>query len=651
MIADYLLKNPRMLFLLAGVIVAIGVSSIVVMPRLEDPILGQRLGVVTTILPGASAEEIEAAVTRPIEQSLAGVEEISRIRSASKAESCNVVIELADEVTDVEAEWAKVRSVLQDIDASLPTNAIVSQLDVVPLKAYASLVAVMPSDDAAPDFALLDEMATELQAELLKLPGTEAVDVFDRPDFEILVDVDPREIASTQLSVGQLAKVIAEQHQLQPQSAVYTSGAKQLIGVGQSSDLLSRIQETPILLPSSEKTLPLQELATITRSTREPSKSKAIINWQQAIVLGALVKNSVRLDLWDDRFQQSINQLNERYDGRAKAQRIFSQRRHIDTRMKGLLWNLGLSTILVIAVTSIMMGWRASLVVATSLPLATCMVLGGLRWMSIPIHQMSVTGLIVSLGLLIDNAIVVVEDVRGRLDQSKSMQSAIRSSIAHLRFPLIASTLTTALAFMPLAIMIGPAGEFVGSLAISVILAISSSLLLALTWIPAMFGFLQGNVLGSQQSSGGLRIQWIERLAEWLLTQLYRRPLVGVLLSAVLPLIGFQQSAELRRQFFPPSDRAQIQIEVEAAADSSMERIEAATEPLQRIIEEDDRFLAQNWFFGHSAPSFYYNVVPRRRNAEYYAQAFVDLADDVNAAEIVRELPVSYTHLTLPTKA
>lgn len=650
MVADYFLKNPRMLLLVASTIIAIGVSSIVVMPRLEDPILRKRLGVVTIVLPGASAEEIEAAVARTIEQRLVGVAEIARVRSSSSAESCNIVIELADEVTDVDTEWAKVRSALQDIDAALPTDALVSTLDVLPLKAYASLVAIISGDDDAMELAALDELAKELQTEILKLPGTETVDLFGRPEFEILVDLEPRNIASNNVTVGQLASAIADQQQLQPQSAVYTGSEKQLVGVGQSTDLLDRIRETLIWLPSTGKTVSLQDLASVTRSTRLPVKSKAIIDGQQAIVLGALVKNSVRLDRWDDGLEEAIVHINERYAGQATAKRIFSQRLHIDTRLRGLLQNLALTTVLVIVVTSIMMGWRASLVVVTSLPLAACLVLGGLRWMSIPIHQMSVTGLIVSLGLLIDNAIVVVEDIRGRRELGQSIRSAMLRSIVHLRFPLIASTLTTALAFMPLAIMIGPAGEFVGSLAISVILAISCSLLLALTWIPAVFGLLDGNIAETKRGSRGLRVRWIERSTEWLLGQLYRRPLVGVLLSAALPAIGFQQASQLPRQFFPPSDRAQIQIEVVADPGSSLERVEKAVHPLAQIIAEDERLQTQNWFFGHSAPSFYYNVVPRRRNTEFYAQAFVDLAAKNDAAGIVRELQEKFDKVALDYK-
>ena len=124
-----------------------------------------------------------------------------------------------------------------------------------------------------------------------------------------------------------------------------------------------------------------------------------------------------------------------------------------------------------------LMGWRSMLVVGTALPISALMVLTGMRWLGIPLHQMSVTGLIVAMGLLIDNPIVIVEEVRGRVFQGKPIRQAMREAISHLSMPLAGATFTTVLAFLPIAFLAGPAGEFVGGIAISVILAIVSYVL------------------------------------------------------------------------------------------------------------------------------------------------------------------------------
>ena len=165
---------------------------------------------------------------------------------------------------------------------------------------------------------------------------------------------------------------------------------------------------------------------------------------------------------------------------------VFDQSRYTEQRLDNLLENLGLGAVAVVVVMFFMMGWRSALIVSLALPLSSLMVLAGLKFLGGPMHQMSVTGLIIALGLLIDNAIVMVDEVRERLHGGMTASESITKSVRHLVVPLLGSTLTTALAFAPLALMPGSVGEFVGTIAVSVILALFSSLFLALTVIPAV---------------------------------------------------------------------------------------------------------------------------------------------------------------------
>ena len=136
------------------------------------------------------------------------------------------------------------------------------------------------------------------------------------------------------------------------------------------------------------------------------------------------------------------------------------------------------------------MGVRSALTVAVALPLSAAMVLIGMQIMSIPLHQMSITGLIISLGLLIDNAIVVVEDYKLRRKRGADIANSIRKAVNHLYIPLGASTATTVFAFMPIAVSPGGVGDFTGTLGVTVALSVVSSFILAMTVVPAVAGFL-----------------------------------------------------------------------------------------------------------------------------------------------------------------
>jgi multidrug efflux pump subunit AcrB len=303
--------------------------------------------------------------------------------------------------------------------------------------------------------------------------------------------------------------------------------------------------------------------------------------------------------------------------------------------MDRLLQNLLLGIAAVIVVVIFFMGWRSMLVVAISVPLSACLVVCGLRLLKIPIHQMSVTGLIVSLGLLIDNAIVMVEEIRSRLDRGRTRTQAIGQAVKHLGLPLLGSTLTTILTFLPIAIMVGPAGEFVGSMAVSVILAISASLLISFTIVPSLVFLLakrsyrsgvdEADSYRTDLHQAGASAGWIGSTFHKTLTWVFRAPIVGVLLGAALPCVGFYVANQLPKQFFPATDRNQIQIEVELPASANVQAVKKTVAQVSALVAADASVEAQHWFLGRSAPTFYYNVVPRRPSSPNYAQAFVDL--------------------------
>ncbi len=252
------------------------------------------------------------------------------------------------------------------------------------------------------------------------------------------------------------------------------------------------------------------------------------------------------------------------------------------------------------------------------------MVLTGLRMLDIPIHQMSVTGLILALGLLIDNAIVVVDEVSERLRHGSRPADAVAASTRHLAVPLLGSTLTTALAFAPIALMAGPAGEFVGSIAVSVILAIVSSFVLAMTVVPAVTAITRPADNRSARARwwhSGWHSAYLTDGYRKTLTWFFTHPVRGIALGLVLPIWGFLQARELPEQFFPPADRDQFQIELELPAHASLSETQRTAQAVRNTLLANRRIEDVHWFIGESAPTFYYNLVGRRQNMPNFAQA------------------------------
>ena len=636
MISAYFIRNPQMIWLLLTVIVVAGVSSLSVMPRLEDPILKQRVGVVTVKLAGASAAEIESTVTVPVEQWLREFSEIQQVRSNTRANSTNLVIELADEINEPDEIWSAIDRKLQTKFSELPDSCGEPELTVFPLKAFAAIFAIVPNGNQN-SLTQLAPLASEFKFRAMNLEGTESVEIFGAPQLELVVEVKPEVLAATGLSTGSISSQIAKGKTV-PAGNVVEQGMSLPIEVPESKDLQQRISSLSINLPGRPDSMRLSEIATISREIKQPVSEQAIVEQRDSIVLGIMVDNESRVDLWTESCQKLVENLVQEFPGHYEIQPLFIQSDELRKRMSNLLQNLLLSTLAVVSIVFMFMGWRCMLVVAVSLPISACMVICGLRWMQIPIHQMSVTGLIVALGLLIDNAIVMVEEVRSRVYQGHSPVEAIRHAVSHLGFPLLGSTLTTMLAFLPIAIMPGPSGEFVGALAVSVMLAVGSSLFLAVTVVPPLVFMLGLNAERTSFVDYGVRSKALDSIYRFSLKTTFRFPLLGVLFGAILPVLGLVLASDLPKQFFPATDRAQLQIEVERSSSSTIEALRETVDRVYSIVAQRPEVERQCWFLGKSAPAFYYNVVPRRRNSPSYAQAMIDVSDSLEIDQFVNQL-------------
>jgi multidrug efflux pump len=269
------------------------------------------------------------------------------------------------------------------------------------------------------------------------------------------------------------------------------------------------------------------------------------------------------------------------------------------------------------------------------------MVLAGMQLLGIPMHQMSVTGLIIALGLLIDNAIVMVDEVRERLYTGMAPSESITQSVRHLAIPLSGSTLTTAFAFAPIALMPGSVGEFVGTIAVSVILALFSSLFLTLTVIPALTGLISRLEHRFQPQAWwqkGYSNPRLTHLYSSVLDRIFARPVFGVALALALPIGGFFSATQLTEQFFPPTGRDMFQIELELPTYASLAQTQAAAERAREIMIAHENVRDVHWFMGNSAPSFYYNLVSDQKDAPYYTQGIVQLNSARNTIGLIRRL-------------
>ncbi|MEM6471644.1 MAG: efflux RND transporter permease subunit, partial [Planctomycetota bacterium] len=595
------------------------------------PVIGQRAGIVTARFPGADAERVEVLVTEPLEDRLQEIEEVKKLTSESRPGISTIQIELREEVIQTDEVWSDVRSKLNDANAFLPDAVSQPLFDEIDVRAYAMIVALKWERDSPPNWAILRRLAKQLEDDLQAMSGTEIVDRFADPGEQITVELDPELTAQLGLDAAQVADAVRSADAKNAAGILRSEGHELVIEVANQFRQVERIGETLIRAGRDGGIVRLEDVATITRGVPDPLPRFAVVDGAPAVSLGVLVRANERLDRWRPKAQAIMDDFNAMLPAGVTLDLPLDQSGYVDNRLKSLAVNLLIGAIGVMLVVWFLMGLRSAVVVALSLPLSALSVLFGLRVLEIPIHQMSVTGMIIALGLLIDNAIVAVDEVSAAIRSGKNRIEAVREMVRHLAIPLTGSTITTALAFAPIAMMPGNAGEFVGSIAISVILAITASLFFALTVIPVVAAKFIVPVGHSSRISPlrkclsqGFSSERLLGIYRKGLTWMLARPWRGITAGLILPVFGFAIAPTLPEQFFPPADRDQFHIQVELPIDASIEATERVTEKITALME-DSGAVKVSWYFGESAPTFYYNVLNNRRGVPSFANAIVQM--------------------------
>ncbi len=619
-------RNPRLTFLVVGLILVAGVASLGSLPRQEDPALSRRFATITTFYAGATAERVESLVTDRIESRILELHEVKEVDSYSRAGVSLVRVELEDHYyeDDVDEIWSKVRDRLADAQGELPAGAAAPVFEDLTTTAATLVTAIVWRGEDPPQLDLMTRLATELENRLRMLPGTKEVDIYGAADEELRVTVDPAVLAAAGLSASDVARAIGAADTKVPAGVVRRPGSDLLIEVGGALESIARVREVPLRSGGDGRVLRVGDIARVEKTAREPASSLALVSGAPAVVVAATMEPRRRVDLWSAQARGLVGRFAAQMPTGVELKTIFDQSVYTEDRLATLVGNLLLAAAIVVAVLVFMMGLRAALVVATALPLTVAMTLAALNATGVPLHQTSITGLIIALGLLVDNAIVVVEEYSSHARGDAA--AAVAQVVNRLFVPLLASTATTVLAFLPIVLMPGPAGEFVGPISAGVGWSVTSSFLLSMTVIAAFAGyFLQ------PRRSAAPTAWWRGGYSNARLTAVYaktieaclRRPALGIAVSLVLPIAGFAAGQTLVEQFFPANDRNQFQVQVRVPTQSSLSATTAVVREVRELVEAQDEVIDSQWFVGEDGPRVFYNMMAAEDGVASFAGGFV----------------------------
>ena len=636
-------RNRRLTVLVIGLIIVAGFSAIGSLPRQEDPSLTHRFDSANTPFPGASAERVEALVTEKIEAHLSEIDEIKRLRSTSRTGMSTVSIQLEDWVkkSEVSNVWSQVRDKLKDAQQDLPDGAGTPYILDRKSAVFTYMVGLTWQLPTEPQVDILGRFAKELERIISPLPGTEETDVFGELDEEFIVTIDPDALASVGLTVRDVSDAIARTDSKVPAGQFRGRQHDLVLEVGGELKSEDRIRNIPLKQTADGRFLRVRDVANVRKGYRNPPLSMALLNGQRGIIVGAKVNDTVRVDHWVTRLNLELDKFRKTLPDGIKAEVIFNQDVYSTQRLSTLVGNVFLGAGIIILIMILMMGWRSAILVATALPLTVLMVMATFHFMDIPLHQMSITGLIIALGLLIDNAIVAVDEYRKCRRQGNDVPAAISKMVKHLFIPLLASTVTTSLTFMPIVLSPGATGEFIGTMGLAVIISLFASLFLSMTIIPALAGYFDRGelledkcgILQSGYSNLALKEKYRSAL-RWCLDH----PGKAVLLSITLPLLGFGLSTTLVQQFFPPVDRDQFQIQMTLPPEASIGETARQVAKAREIMARYPEITSDYWVVAETPPAVFYNTFLNQAGLNSFAGGFINTTSPQATLDILPRL-------------
>ena len=606
------IDRPRILILTLLFILLAGASSYISIPRQENPELAQRWASIIAIDPGASASRIETQVITKLESALQEIIEIERLDANIQAGSAQMLIELEDYVTFdlIEQTWSEILDKIALVEPTLPKTTSVELIrsSGPPISVLYALT--WKGQGEAP-IILMSRLGDELRRKLAFVDNTERTGLFGIANEEVLVEIDTNKLGLLNLSLAQVSQALANYDSKKPLGKSSDANNEILLKIKENLVNVSQIKDLPIQVIDGYGVVRLQDIATVKKKPFTPIEDIALSNGKRSVLVEAKAAFGQRIDLYVGQADKVADEFREVLPDEIALENIYSEsfytKKMFDTLTRSIIYAI----ILVLLLSFFLLGLRAALIVSAILPFTISLVLLGCRILEMPLHQTSITGIIIALGLLIDNGIIVVEDYKHRRSVGLQPREAINKTINQLIIPLLAATFTTVFAFLPIATGDGASTEFVGGMAVTVILAITSSLFLALTIVPVMMAYLERIKFFNKISfnrNGYSNKKLLEKYRA-LLTWAYSKPRRAMGIALFLPFLGFFLFSSIPQDFFPAQDRNMFRVSVELPINSTAEETERSVYEIRKQILKTGVVESDVWFIGRRLPRILYNVV------------------------------------------
>ncbi|MGD9408182.1 MAG: efflux RND transporter permease subunit, partial [Gammaproteobacteria bacterium] len=452
---DVAVRQRRLVLAVAAVLSLVGAAAWEGMIRQEDPSFPYRAGFILVAYPGADPERVERLVLEPLEEELAEIEEIDYIQSTVRTGQVAIRLRLRDYVYDTDTQWDRVRVAVERARQQFPDGVSEPIVDDRLVDNASATIVVAGSADLIE----LARSAERIEKRLFRLDGVSRVEVIGDPGEQVTIAYKDSVARRLDLSPESLATQLSARNQVRGGGTVLVAGKTASLRPESEFRSIDEIRSTPVALPSG-RTVPLSEIAEVRHGPREPGDEFMWVNGRPAVGLAVIVeRDKVHVVDWGRRLNEFVEGLRPEF-APLDLDIILFQPDHTEGRLRELGFSLLLGIVIVAGILFLSMGVRLGALVASVVPLVTLSALALYAIGGGVLHQMAIAGMVIGLGMLVDNAIVMAENIQWHLDRGLPAREASVVAVRELAGPLGSATGTTVAAFVPMFIAKGNTADF-----------------------------------------------------------------------------------------------------------------------------------------------------------------------------------------------
>lgn len=597
-LAEWAIRHKQIVYFFIIAIITGGLWSYFHLGRSEDPDFTIRQAVVTASWPGASAQQITQQVTDPLEKKLQDTKGLDYIKSFTHDGKTVIYVNLKDSVPkeEMQTRWHEIRNLVNDEWGSLPSGVMGPYINDRFDDVYGSIYAVTGDGFS---YEEKRKYAENIRRRLTGVEDVQKVELLGVQKQEIYVEMDQNKLASFGMRPSDVFAMLQQQGAMMPAGMIHTDSRNVAIRVEGLLDTVESLKELPIHV--GERSFHLGDVATVTQMYADPETSLMYFNGKPAVGIAVSMAPGGNNLVLGKNLEKEIEKEKAELPAGLDIEQVANQPSVVNDSIHEFTKSLLEAIVIVMAASFLSLGFWSGIVLALCIPVVVCASFIYMKWQGIDLHIVSLGTLIVSLGLLVDDAIIVIEMMQVKLEEGMDRLAAAQAAYKGCAKPMLAGTLITAAGFIPVGFAAGQTAEYVGAF----FWVIASTLLLS--WVASIFvspvlGYRFIRVKAGEKKSAfaDRAYRLFYKAIAWCI-RFKKTVIIGTaaIFAGTVALIPF-----VNQEFFPDSVRPEIILDVNLPSGASIKETKEVMAGIADNLYGDNRVSSFSTYVGDSAPRF-----------------------------------------------